>query len=126
MPERASFIAIDSAEAKLGSIVVNNIVTIDTSKLLVAYKIRGVHGGDYEECRFLNRLNGIHQCIQFTMETETEGHLPLLDIDIYRRPDSSLGHRVYCKPTHTNLYLCWIPPPPIKQASYTFHTSAQG
>ncbi|PNF33864.1 hypothetical protein B7P43_G07226 [Cryptotermes secundus] len=39
------------------------------------------------------------------METETEGHLPFLDIDIYRRPDGSLGHRVYRKSTHTNLYL---------------------
>jgi hypothetical protein len=26
-------------------------------------------------------------------------------IDIYRRPDGSLGHRVYRKSTHTNLYL---------------------
>jgi hypothetical protein len=39
------------------------------------------------------------------METESEGHLPLLDLDIYRRPDGSLGHKVYHKPTHTNLYL---------------------
>jgi hypothetical protein len=39
------------------------------------------------------------------METESEGHLPFLDLDIYRRPDGSLGHNVYCKPTHTNLYL---------------------
>jgi hypothetical protein len=39
------------------------------------------------------------------METETEGHLPFLDIDIYRRPDGSLGHSVYRKSTHTNLYL---------------------
>jgi hypothetical protein len=41
------------------------------------------------------------------METEREGHLPFLDIDIdiYRRPDGSLGHRVYHKATHTNLYL---------------------
>jgi hypothetical protein len=31
--------------------------------------------------------------------------LPFLDIDIYWRPDGSLGHRVYHKPTHTNLYL---------------------
>jgi hypothetical protein len=28
-----------------------------------------------------------------------------MDIDTYRRPDGSLGHRVYRKPTHTNLYL---------------------
>jgi hypothetical protein len=39
------------------------------------------------------------------METESEGHLPFLDLDIYRRPDASLGHAVYRKPTHTNLYL---------------------
>jgi hypothetical protein len=53
---------------------------------------------------FLYRLNSIHQSIQFTMETESEGHLPFLDLDIYRRPDGSLGHKVYRKPTHTNLY----------------------
>jgi hypothetical protein len=39
------------------------------------------------------------------METESEGHLPFLDLDIYRRPDGSLGHKVYREPTHTNLYL---------------------
>jgi hypothetical protein len=27
---------------------------------------------------FLNHLNSIHQCIQITMETEIEGHLPFL------------------------------------------------
>jgi len=39
------------------------------------------------------------------MEIEDEGHLPFLDIDIYRKMDGSLRHRVYRKPTHTNLYL---------------------
>jgi len=39
------------------------------------------------------------------MEIEEEGHLPFLDIDIYRKMDCSLGHKVYRKPTHTNLYL---------------------
>ena len=38
------------------------------------------------------------------MEIE-EGHLPFLDIDIYRKPDGSLVCMVYCKPTHTNQYL---------------------
>jgi hypothetical protein len=61
--------------------------------------------GPGEPNDFLHHLNSIHQCIQLTMETEREGHLPYLDIDIYRRPGGSLGHRVYCKPTHTNLYL---------------------
>jgi hypothetical protein len=36
------------------------------------------------------------------MESENEGHLPFLDIDIYRRSDGSLGHRVYRKSNHTN------------------------
>jgi hypothetical protein len=52
----------------------------------------------------LNYLNGINNNIQFTMEVE-EGHLPFLDIDTYIKRDGSLGHKVYRKPTHTNLYL---------------------
>jgi hypothetical protein len=52
---------------------------------------------------FLNHLNNIHPNIQFTMETETNGHLPFLDIDIYRSSDGSLGHSVYRKLIHINL-----------------------
>jgi hypothetical protein len=44
---------------------------------------------------FLHHLNSFHQSIQFTMETENQGHLPFLDLDIYRRPDGSLGHKVF-------------------------------
>jgi len=54
---------------------------------------------------FLNHLNGIHNNIQFNMEIEEEGNLPFLDINVYRKVDCSLGHKVYQKPTHTNLYL---------------------
>jgi len=43
--------------------------------------------------------------ILFTMETESNGHLHFLDIDIYRRLGGCLGHTVYRNPTHTNLYL---------------------
>jgi hypothetical protein len=39
------------------------------------------------------------------MGTESKCHLPFLDLDIYRRLDGSLGHKVYCKHTHTDLYL---------------------
>jgi hypothetical protein len=53
---------------------------------------------------FLNHLNGLHNKIQFTMGKE-EGRLPFLDIDIYRKMDGSLGHKVCKKSTHTNLYL---------------------
>jgi len=59
--------------------------------------------GQKKLTEFLNHLNGLHK-IQFTMEIE-EGHLPFLDIDIYRKTGGFLGHKVYQKPTHTNLYL---------------------
>jgi len=39
--------------------------------------------------------------IQISMEKEEGCHLAFLDIDIYRKPDGSLGHKVYRKPTHT-------------------------
>lgn len=39
------------------------------------------------------------------MEMEDEEHLPFLDTDVYRT-DGTLGHKIYRKPTHTNLYLC--------------------
>ena len=53
---------------------------------------------------FLEHLNGLHNNIQFTMEIEEKDRLPFLDIDIYKE-DGSLGHKVYRKRTHTNLYL---------------------
>jgi hypothetical protein len=56
------------------------------------------HGPD-KLTDFLHHLKSIHQSIQFTMETESEGHLPFLDLDIYRRLDGSLGHKVYRKPS---------------------------
>jgi hypothetical protein len=39
------------------------------------------------------------------METERDDHLAFFDIDIYRRPDGSMGHKVYRKHTNNNLYL---------------------
>jgi hypothetical protein len=62
------------------------------------------HGQD-KLLEFLKNLNLLNKKIQFTMETEKDGNLPFLDIDIYRKTDGSLGHKVYRKPTHTNLYL---------------------
>jgi hypothetical protein len=57
--------------------------------------------GQEKLTEFLNHLNGHHNKIQFTMEKE--GHLPFLDIDIYRKTDGSRRYKVYRKPTHTNL-----------------------
>jgi hypothetical protein len=50
-------------------------------------------------------LNNIHPNIKFTMEVEQNGSLPFLDVLVSRRPDGSLGHSVYRKSTHTDLYL---------------------
>jgi hypothetical protein len=61
--------------------------------------------GQEKQTEFLNHLIRLHNKIQFTMEIEEEGHLPFLDIDIYRKTDGSLGHKVYRKPTHSNLFL---------------------
>ena len=59
--------------------------------------------GQEKLTEFLNHPSGHHNKIQFTREKD--GHLPFLDIDIYKKMDGSLGHKVYRKPTHTNLYL---------------------
>jgi hypothetical protein len=40
---------------------------------------------------FLDHLNSVHQNIQFIMKMERGGHLPFLDIGIYRRPSGSMG-----------------------------------
>jgi hypothetical protein len=61
--------------------------------------------GQEKLTEFLNQLNGLHNNIQFMVEKEEDGHLPVLDIDIYRKLNGFLGHRVYRKPTDTNLYL---------------------
>ena len=62
------------------------------------------HGMEELE-KFLDHLNTIHERIQFTMEVEKNGELPFLDILIYKHPNGKLGHKVYRKPTHTDLYL---------------------
>jgi hypothetical protein len=74
---------------------------------------------------FLNHPNGIHSNIQFTMEIEGEGHLPFLDKDIHSKMDGSLGHKVYRKLAHTNLYLhqkSITIKPTNTQSSHTWYT----
>jgi hypothetical protein len=65
--------------------------------------------GSGKLAEFLDHLNGVYENIKFTMDTERDGHRQFLDIDIYiyiyTKLNGSLGHRVYSKPTHTNLYI---------------------
>jgi len=51
--------------------------------------------GQEKLTEFLNHLNGLHNKIQYTKEKEEESHFQFLDIGIYRKTDSSLGHKVY-------------------------------
>jgi hypothetical protein len=43
--------------------------------------------------------------MEFTMEAEQDRTLPFLDVLMSRRLDETLGHTVYRKTTHTDLYL---------------------
>jgi hypothetical protein len=62
---------------------------------------------------FLLHLNTLHHSIQFTLETESEGHLPFLDLVIYRRPDGSLGHKSTAH-SHQSLPQHQVPSSPIQ------------
>jgi len=62
------------------------------------------HGED-KLLRFLVHLNSLNPRIQFTMETEKEGRLPFLDVMVTRKPNETLAHMGYRKPTHTDRYL---------------------
>ncbi|XP_046393751.1 uncharacterized protein LOC124161474 [Ischnura elegans] len=54
---------------------------------------------------FLEHMNGVNPSIKFTMEVENNRRLPFLDILIERKENGNIGHSVYRKPTHTELYL---------------------
>ena len=56
-----------------------------TSSLIVHFPVP-----HWKQREFLNHLSGYHMNIQFTVEEEEEGHLPFLDILIYRIPDGSV------------------------------------
>ena len=53
---------------------------------------------------FLSFLNGRHGNIQFTMEEETNGSIPFLDV-LVKKNKGSLSTALYRKPTHMDRYL---------------------
>ena len=61
------------------------------------------HGEELQN--FLQYLNSLHPNIQFTMETEKDDKLVFLDVLVKKKLDGLLGHTMYRKPTHTDLYL---------------------
>ena len=56
---------------------------------------------------FHDHLDSIDPCIQFTIERESDGQLPFLDILLNREEDGSISTSVYRKATHTDQYLCF-------------------
>ena len=57
--------------------------------------------------KFLNYMNSQHNSIKFTLEVESNNHLPFLDIDVNRTHDA-LVTSVYRKPTFTGLGLSFF------------------
>ena len=57
------------------------------------------------ECN-LNKLNGFHQNIQFTYESEKNNKLAFLDVLMIRNKDT-IESTVYRKPTNSDIYLNW-------------------
>ena len=51
-------------------------------------------------------LNRLYSSLSFTMEEESNGQLPFLDV-LVKRGDSSFLTSIYRKPTFTGLYLNW-------------------
>ncbi len=48
-------------------------------------------------------------CIQFTIERESDGQCPFLDIHLNREEDDSISTSVYRKATHTDRYRAFTP-----------------
>ena len=61
--------------------------------------------GEQELNKFFEHLNSQSVDIKFTMEVEKNGSIPFLDVLVYKKPDGSLGHKVFRKKTHTDSYL---------------------
>lgn len=55
--------------------------------------------------KILDSINNHHKDIQFTMEEEIDGILGFLDIQLYEKPDRSIGHQVKRKVTSSNKYM---------------------
>ncbi len=62
---------------------------------------------------FLDHLNSIELCVQFTVEEESDGRLAFLYVQLSRNDDDTVCTSVYCRATHTNQYLAFESHHPI-------------
>jgi hypothetical protein len=68
---------------------------------------------------FLAFLNAVHEKIQWTYETESNGRIDMLDLTILRQQDGTLKFDVFRKPTHTNQYISWDSDQPLAHKGST-------
>ena len=60
------------------------------------------------KCGFMEHINSIDHCIQFTEEaTRADGSMPFLDAQAISQPDGNSETTVYRKATDTEQYLHW-------------------
>ena len=71
---------------------------------------------------FHDHLNSINPNIQFTLEVESDGTLPYLDVLLHHNEDGSIVTSVYRKPTHTDKYLDFSSHHPLQHKISVIHT----
>lgn len=62
-------------------------------------------GSEQEVEALRHKLESLHPKMKFSYEVEMDRSLPFLDVKVMVKPNGSLGHCVYRKPTHTDRYL---------------------
>jgi hypothetical protein len=67
--------------------------------MLMTYFVVWPHGPEQLQ-NFLNHLHNLRPAIQFTMEIESDGVIPFLDVLVIQK-ETSLATKAYGKPTHT-------------------------
>lgn len=67
--------------------------------------IFAIYRGSEDEIRsHINYLNQFHNTIKFTSCIDRD-QIDFLDVTVYRKPDNTIGTRLYTKPTNTGQYL---------------------
>ena len=74
----------------------------------------GVVTKKLHEDELFNHINRQHPSIKFTMETEVDNSLPMLDLKLNRTNNTIIAD-IYRKPTHTDHYLQWSSHHPVQQ-----------
>ena len=75
--------------------------------------------------QFHQHINSIEPHIQFTVEIETNGQLPFLDLLLSREEDGSISTSVYRKPNNRQISRFFIPPLSSPQSSSCTHSHEQ-